>query len=536
MRALYKQGDITIAKYGYDKDIQKFLRKQGLKPKSKECEIPTSREEVIWELENGYGFCYPDEMQEEVVSFPPMPELKHSLPLKITPYLYQMTGIAYSIEKKRNIIGDRPGLGKTLQAIAAVSALNAFPCLVICPASLKLNWQKEWDKFSFHKAEVLNDSLNNTWPYLYQAGLLDVFIVNYESLGKFFLHHMEGKGKKLANMVFKKNIELFKSVIIDESHRVSNPDALQTKYAKGITSGKQVIYAISGTPVVNDPEDLIAQLSIINRLNDFGGPKIFRDRYCTAGYYKELHSKLRLHCFYSREKEEVLTELPEKTRQIVPVEITTQKEYDHAIADLRSYLIQYKDATEEQVRRALKAQILVSFGILKGISARGKLEFIQEITEEITGAGDKIVIFCHLKEVAQELMKTFPKAVTILGKDNYLQRDHAVTQFQTNPDVKIIICSIKAAGVGLTLTASSTVLFIENPWTAADCEQCEDRTHRIGQKNAVRAIYALGKGTIDEWIYNEVIVPKRQMAKEITGGQHEITEEVIDSFFNFLKL
>ncbi|MEG0892089.1 MAG: DEAD/DEAH box helicase, partial [Bacteroidales bacterium] len=454
------------------------------------------------------------------------------------PYPYQKQGIAYAINKKRALIGDKPGLGKTLQAIGAVSYLNAFPCLVICPASLKLNWEKEWEKFSYHKAEVLNDSLKNTWPYINQAGLVDIFIVNYESLGKYFLLRTDNFGgkAKLSDMVFNPNIKLFKSIIIDESHRTKDPSTQQSKLVKALSVGKPVVYLLSGTPVVNDPQDLIPQLSILNMLGSFGGAKIFKDRYCTANYFRELHSKLRLNCFFSREKEEVLKDLPPKVRQIVPVEITTQEEYDLAVADLKTYLISYKNATAQQVKRALRAQILVSFGVLKEISARGKMEFATEYTKEIINSKEKIVIFCHLKLVAEELSKTFPNAVTILGKDNYIKRDYAVTEFQNNPSVTEIICSIKAAGVGLTLTASSIVLFMELPWTDADLTQCEDRCHRIGQKDSVQSIIPLGKGTIDEWIYYEVICGKRKMTQAITGAEYEITEEHIDSFFNFLKL
>lgn len=538
MRALYKRGSTIEARYSFDRGLTTFLSRSGLKSAKGQCIIPTDRKDIAEELVSTWGFCYIEELsKEEIISFPEMPKLNIDLPLKITPYPYQQEGIAYALEHKRCLIGDKPGLGKTLQAIGAVAALNAFPCLVICPASLKINWEKEWTKFSDHKAMILSDPIKETWPILYKAGIAKVFITNYESLGKYFLSRKLTKSKKpkLAEMVFRATINNFKSVIIDESHRVKDSSTLQAKYCKAICHGKEVIYLLSGTPAVNGPEDLMPQLSILGMLNSFGGIKTFKDRYCTAEYLTELHGKLRLNCFFSREKENVLKDLPAKVKQIVPCEITTRKEYDLAMVDLAAYLVQYKEATNADVRRAMKAQILVSFGVLKEISARGKIAHLVSYVEDVTAADEKVIIFCHLKYVAEELVKTFPDAVTILGKDNMHHRDNSITRFQTDPEVKIIICSIKAAGVGITLTASSRVVFIELPWTSADCEQCEDRAHRIGQKGSVQATYLLGENTIDQWIYHDVISSKRKMAQLITGAEHEVDEYTLDSLFNFLN-
>ena len=130
---------------------------------------------------------------------------------------------------------------------------------------------------------------------------------------------------------------------------------------------------------------------------------------------------------------------------------------------------------------------MVRIGILKNISARGKLNDVVDYVSDIVESGEKIIIFIHLKEVAQHLKKMFPAAVTITGDDNNVERQRAVDSFQNDPDCQVIICSIKAAGVGLTLTASSRVAFVELPWHPADVEQCEDRAHRIGQKNSVNA-------------------------------------------------
>lgn len=474
---------------------------------------------------------------EEYGEIPEMPQLTFPINLKVTPYDFQKEGIAFSVQNRRTLIGDEPGLGKTIQAIASVVALNAFPCLVICPSSLKINWKEEWEKFTDEKAEVLTDGIKNTWPYFYSAGLVNVFITNYESLKKYFVRDIrtpKGAKMKLSDIVFTGNIEHFKSVIVDESHRVKEPKTLQSKLVKGIAHNKKVIYLLSGTPVVNKEKDLISQLAILDRLGEFGGLKTFNDRYCGAKYYRELHYKLRTTCFFSRKKSEVLTQLPAKVRQIVKCNITTLEEYKDALADLAQYLVQYRNATDEQVKKSLKGEVMVRIGVLKNVSARGKVADVVDYVNDIVEAEEKLILFCHLREVANALKEAFPDALTILGSDSSAERDYAVKSFQNDPSKKVIICSIKAAGVGLTLTASSRVAFIELPWHPADCIQCEDRAHRIGQVDSVQCTYFLGKDTIDEWIYS-VIQEKWKISEAITGNTDDTEISVMDSIIELMQ-
>ena len=136
------------------------------------------------------------------------------------------------------------------------------------------------------------------------------------------------------------------------------------------------------------------------------------------------------------------------------------------------------------------------------------------------------------------LQKAFPQAVTVTGRDTAISKQSSVDAFQNNPDVMLIICSIKAAGVGLTLTSSSSVAFLELPWTYADCCQCEDRAHRIGQKDNVTCYYLLGRGTIDNTIYN-LIHKKKTIANEIMNSDDEIPtdemyfDELVNLYLNF---
>lgn len=502
---------------------------------------------------------------EEVGEVLPMPELTVEIPgLKLQPFPFQRNGIAYILEKKRLIIGDQMGLGKTGQAICAMEYSKPFPALIICPSSLKLNWQREISKWTNRKSIILADNIKSNFHRYYEAGFGDYFITNFESLKKYFVerikemhrcpvckkeyeektcpvHHckLAKSPMRLAHVVFKENINLFKSVIIDESHRCKALSAQQTKYTKGICIGKEWILALTGTPVVNKPIDLIAQLGIIERIEEhFGGYKAFENRYCSgqrqASNLRELNYKLNKHCFYRRDKSEVLKDLPAKMRQVVLCEIDTRKEYSDALADLGKYLSDYKKASDAQVKKSLKGEIMVRIGILKNISARGKLNDVMEFVKDTIDSGEKLVLFCHLREVIAKIKTYFPEAVSVTGEDSTSERDAAVTAFQNNPDVKLIVCSIQAAGVGLTLTASSRVAFVELGWHPAIHDQCEDRCHRIGQTDSVQCTYFLGRDTIDEWVY-KIIDEKRGITNEITGALDDVEVSVVDNIINLFN-
>ena len=473
-------------------------------------------------------------------------ELRHRL--RVEPYPYQREGIEYGLDKKRLIIGDEPGLGKTLQSIGIVDTANAYPCLVICPSSLKINWQREFEKFTDKSALVLDNSVRTTWPYLLKMGMHHVAIVNYESLRKYFAWDIKGgKSFRLKDVVFCPQIRMFRSVIIDESHRVKDPSAQQTIFTKGITTGKEWIILLSGTPVVNRPEDLVAQLSIMGRLQEFGGRTKFMADYCTDPKDKKaepavplsvLSNQLYANCMIRREKAKVLPQLPDKTRVDLYVDISNAPEYNLAAADLAEYLRQYTECTDWEIRRKMRMEALVRFMTLRQLATLGKVAQAVDFIRTFLDSGKKLIVFCSLHEVVDALCKAFPRAVTVTGRDSASSKQVAVDSFQNNPDVQLIVCSIKAAGVGLTLTASSNVAFVELAWTYADCCQCEDRAHRIGQKDNVTCYYLLGRGTIDQTIYS-LIHKKKSIAAEIMNSDDDIPtdemyfDELVASFLNF---
>lgn len=463
-----------------------------------------------------------------------METLVHNL--KVTPYEYQKEGILFGLRKKRFLIGDEPGLGKTLQSIGVVDCARAYPCLVICPSSLKINWQREFEKFADVKALVLDNATRTTFPYLLNMGMYQVAIVNFESLRKYFVWDIKTNGAfRLKDVVFADYIKMFRSVIIDESHRVKDPSAQQTIFTKGICTGKRYIALLSGTPVVNRPEDLVAQLSIMERLaEDFGGRGKFLSDYCSFGKDQEdeqaealakLSAKLYDKCMIRREKKSVLTQLPEKTRTDLYVELDpeSRKVYDTAAADLREYLETYTGCTDVEIRRKMRMEALVKFMTLRSLSAKGKVRQAVDFVNTFLANGRPLILFCSYHEIVDALKKAFPKAVSVTGRDTLAEKQAAVDSFQ-NGHAQLIVCSIRAAGVGLTLTASSNVAFIEFPWTYADCCQCEDRAHRIGQKDNVTCYYLLGRNTIDHVLYS-IIHKKKSIANQIMAANDNIPQD-----------
>ncbi|MFB6453745.1 DEAD/DEAH box helicase [Chitinophaga sp. Hz27] len=476
-----------------------------------------------------------------------LPELQYELPLKATLRPYQEQGIARGMELRRVMIGDEQGLGKTLQSIGTVVGIeaalkqNAFPCLVICPSSTKINWKREWEKFSNKKAMVLDDKSKNTWHQYWNIGMIDVFIVNYESLKKFFVLSMpevkKGQPFRSTDIQMKSTIDLFKSVIVDESQRCKDATTLQSKLVLRICHQKENVICLSGTPVVNKPADLFPQLAIMGHAGTFGGKKHFLDRYCEGGRgannLKELNFLLNKHCFFRREKKDVAKDLPEKTRRGIICDITNRDEYDRMRVNAERELAAMGLSLED-IKSFKNAEAIQLVMKLMAISAKGKIEAAKEYIDSVVECGEKIIVFCRTIETVSTLKKIYPKAVTVTGSDDMQTRQKHIDSFQNDPNCLVIIVNHKAGGVGITLTAASREVFVEWPWTYSDCVQCEDRAHRIGQKNNVDVAYLIGKDTVDEDRY-EAVMEKMHIGNTITGATDRMEMEMIDKTSNLFN-
>ena len=520
-------------------------------------EVDLSHKAAVDQLKIKYNGRYVEQTEEEKIGdIPPMPKLTIDIPTRLPLRDYQKEDVAYGMEKLHFINGNQPGLGKSFEAIATIYALNAWPALIICPASLRRNWQIEWEKFVGIKAMILNDSVKKTWPTFYEMGMCKVFIVNYESLKKYFVLDIvkNEKGKfKLSNVKFNSNITLFDSVAIDELHKIKDPTTMVSKLVRGVCAKKKVVIGLTGTPIVNKPKDLVAQLLAIGQLEAVAGNyKHFMNRYCGgmagagATNLEELNYKLKTTCFFQRLKKDVLKDLPDKVHQIVYCDITTRDEYNKASTDLANYLKENKDKTDAEVAKSMRGEVMVKIGILKQISARGKMNEVSEYIEEIVDADEKVGVFLHHKEIANFVKEKFPSTLLYTGSQSDEEKNKAVHDFQkckkcdirfenhVNCDHehvpsnnKIIALSTKAGGVGLTLTAASRMAVIELPWHPADCEQIESRFHRMSQKNSVQCTYFLGKDTIDEHIY-DIIEKKRAIADTVLGVSDD--RKFVDDF------
>ena len=490
---------------------------------------------------------------EQLAEIPDLPELEMELDLKRPLFHYQSKGVAYGLRHKRFINGDDPGLGKTSTAIATVHAAGCKCVLVICPGTLKVNWQREFMTVSGTRSVILKPSIKKTWQQFHHVMGCKVFITNFESLKTFFVSDIK---KRLdgsftsADITLTEAASLFDCIIIDESHRVKESTTLQTKLCLALAQKKEYVMLLSGTPLVNLPRDLFAQLAILGRLKDFAphiqdppkgyAKRYFFERYCGGmsgkgnGNLRELYYKLSTICYFKRRKADVLQELPAKRRCLTYCDITTRKEYDEALNDLYSYLIEYWGKTAEDAAKSLRGEVMVRIQKCQNIAARGKLAEVFEKIDETLGGGEKYVLFFHQKAIGKAVMEQYPGSLMISGDVDNAERDRAMQTFQTDPEAKLILCSIKAAGVGLTLTAASRMGFVEFPWHSALLDQCEDRIHRIGQRESCLYDFFIGTDTVDEDVY-EIIEAKRKVSEMATGnidGAETVVVEKLANLFN----
>jgi hypothetical protein len=436
---------------------------------------------------------------------------------------FQRAGVRYLLEQRRAFLSDEQGLGKTIEAIAALEADGAYPAVVVCPASLKLNWLRELERWLPGRSVQALAGGGGGNPIPDAA----VTVVNYEIVAA-RLERLQGLGPR--------------ALVLDESHYCKNAAAKRTRAVQRLAAAvpdEGLILALSGTPVLNRPAELISQLRILGRLGDFGSGVQFGERFRGTDAHLRLHWHLRARCFVRRLKADVLPQLPAKTRAIVPVELDNEPEYRLAERDVVAWLqSQPLDLREldAKVAAALRAERLVRLNALKLLAARGKLHAALGWIHDFCSSGERLVVFAHHQEIQRAVLGRFPGALHILGSDTHAARDRTLRAFQA-PDAdgnQLIVCSIEVAGQGLTLTRSSNVVFLELDWTPAKHDQAEDRCHRIGQEDAVNASYLLAAGTIDETI-STLLERKRAVIGAVTDGREEEEDGVLDSLVRELR-
>lgn len=424
---------------------------------------------------------------------------------------FQKAGVAYALTAKRTFIADEMGLGKTVQALATIQAANAYPALVVVPACVKLNWRREAQKWLPGKRIVVISGGPGNGNSNLDLTAFDVVILNYDIVGKW--------QERLESI-------RFKSIVVDESHYVKNRKAQRTVAVKALAAKIDYRLFLTGTPIVNRPQELITQLDALGTLDALGGFWGFANRYCAAyrgrfglefgepQHLDELNERLRQTCYVRRLKADVLKELPPKTRTVLPVEITNRKDYDRAQMDFIAWVSENEGARKAQ--KAQNAEHLAKIEGLKQLAVAGKLEAVREWVSDFLETGEKLVLFAWHRSAVHQLAEAFD-APSISGDTSLEDRQAAIDRFQNDASCHLIVCNIKAAGVGITLTAASNVAFVELGWTPADHDQAEDRCHRIGQNDNVTAWYLVAENTIEEKIA-ALIDRKRGVVNQATDG------------------
>ncbi len=448
----------------------------------------------------------------------PLTEVAARLGGELAPF--QWVAVRYALEQRRTFLSDEQGLGKTVEALAALEADEAFPAIVICPASMKLTWSREAARWLPHRSQAVLSGRDG--GPLAQA---DITILNYEIVQA-----------RLAALVASGP----RALVADESHYCKNPQAKRTKAVRRLadTVPKDGLrLALTGTPVMNHADELIAQLRVIGRLSEFGSGASFSRQFEGELSEERLHWHLRRHCFVRRLKSEVLPQLPAKRQVVVPVSLGNWEEYrlaeDDVIEWLRQQPLDLKEL-DAKIAATLRAERLAQLTTLQRLAARGKLAAALTWIHDFLASGEPLVVFARHREVQEAVLERFSWAAHILGDDSVSARQAAVDAFQRPDGPQLIVCATRAAAQGITLTRASNVCFLELEWTPAIHDQAEDRCHRIGQRDAVTAWYLLAADTIDETMAR-LIQRKREVIDAVTDGRELPDGGLIDGVVRELR-
>lgn len=434
-------------------------------------------------------------------------------------YDEQRAGVQYAIHHAggRCIIGDEPGVGKTAQALGVIHELRALPAVIIVPASLKVNWRRETKRaLPYASVEIIRGT--RPQPRLLWA---DVVIINYDILPD-WMGNLPGP---LA-------------VVADESHWIKNPAIARTKaaieLAGQVPDGQGARLCLSGTPLPNRTNEIMTQLEMIGRIGNFGGKTTARKKWQTRG--AELNRELRSTCYLRRLKKDVWKEAPGRNWAELYVEgdPAVMARYRQAEQDIVTYLGEQarkaaleSGATTEAGRRAAwqaslrasAAEHLVAITHLKQLAAEAAMPACKEWARTFLSSGEKLGIYAWNRSVVDHMAEAL-NGVKVQGGMTETARQRSVDLFQNRPEVKVFVGQIKAAGEGLTLTAASNAMLLQQGWNQATHDQVLDRHHRRGQVNDVMGYVVLIEGTITEDI--QKLIARKQVEVDAvvdgTGG------------------
>jgi len=446
----------------------------------------------------------------EPVKSEPLPEepkypriAVEGLKRKLMPF--QELGVGYLEKVKgRGLLAFDMGLGKTITTLAWLWLhKEARPAVIVCPSSLKFNWKDEIQK-TLPTAKIY--VCQGKKPKL-EALNFEFIIINYDILNGWLCFLSE----------------LHPGVVVaDESQMCKEMNTGRTKALISLCGGVKYFIALSGTPMINKPYELFPTLHILDRLQftkfwnfafSFCGMKRTRYGwdYKGATNPEKLNEVLESGYMLRKTKEEVLKDLPAKFKTVLPVELRGG-EYSKKEREFRDWL----SNLQEKINYA---SMLTKIEYLKQAAMVSKMDAVFEWLDNFLESGKKIVVFGWHKECLDLLEERYGKmSVRIDGSTPTNKRGELVKKFQEDETVKMFIGNIKAAGVGLTLTAASTVAFCELGWTPGEMLQAEDRCHRISQKECVNVYYFVGRNTIEEKIM-ALLDGKMKLINKIIDGK-----------------
>lgn len=511
-------GKFLVAKFPYDpKDVENIRTLEGRRWDREKKQWTAWANTQNIEALKAWGFVLCPKLEkvlqpvkkEEVK----VDEKKLNLP---SLYPFQLDGVKWLESKDgTGLIADEMGLGKTIQALAWLKLHPEKRACIIVPASLKLNWAREIKRWLPGTPFKI---LSGTTPHTIQNGTR-IVIINYDILGKW--------EKVIGSM----NPEV---LVVDESHYIKNPKALRTKAVKDLAKRCSHQIFLTGTPITNRPAEFFTTLNLLDP-REFPSWFSYVKKYCGARmgrfgweiggatHTDELHERLTKTLMIRRRKEDVLKDLPPKRRMVVPIEISNRAVYQKAENDLLGWL--KEKFGSGRAEKAAQAEALARFNYLKQLAAEGAREMqVQWIKDSLDTNGKLVVFTVHhatIDFLKEELREYGP--VVVDGRVSLEERQKAVDRFQKDENCRVFLGNIKAAGVGLTLTASSNTVFCELGWTPGEHDQAEDRVHRIGQNaDSVNAWYLVAERTIMEEMA-EILDQKRVVLDAVLDGK--VTEE-----------
>ncbi|RYR31531.1 hypothetical protein Ahy_B01g056335 isoform B [Arachis hypogaea] len=430
----------------------------------------------------------------------------------------------------------REGLFYNMEdAIAVASCIQeSWPVLIVAPSSLRLQWAsmiQQW--LNLPSSDILivlpqsggsnRGGFNIVSPSAKSNIRLDGLfnIISYDLV------------PKLQNILTTLD---FKVVIADESHYLKNAQAKRTTATLPVIKKAQYAILLSGTPALSRPIELFKQLEalypgVYKNVHEYG------NRYCKGGVFgvyqgasnhEELHNLMKATVMIRRLKKDVLSQLPVKRRQQVFLDLADKdmKQINALFRELEVVKAKIKSAKSKDEAESLKFTQKNLINKIYTDSADAKIPAVLEYLGTVIEAGCKFLIFAHhqpmIDAIHEFLLRKKVGCIRIDGGTPAASRQPLVTDFQEKDSIKAAVLSIKAGGVGLTLTAASTVIFAELSWTPGDLIQAEDRAHRIGQVSSVNIYYLLANDTVDDIIWDVVQSKLDNLGQMLDGHENTL--------------